>query len=414
MRTDILVLGAGIVGVSVALHLQQRGRAVVLADRRGPCEETSYGNAGIIQREGIVPYAFPRDPEKILRTALNQLPEAHIDWRALPALAPWLWAYWRHGSPARVAATASAARPLIERSIAEHEALMQAAGISALLRRTGYLKVFRSPELFAAGCRLEQAASEAYGVMYEVKDARAVHELEPHLDGALAGGILMPQPASVTDPAAVGKGYAALFSRRGGKLHTADARTLEAAAEGWLVRTVEGPIEARDAVVALGPWMDEVTRRLGLSLPLAVKRGYHMHYRARGNAMLNRPIFDAEGGYVLAPMQRGLRVTTGAEFAPRDAPPSPVQLDRVEPLARALFPLADRIEPKPWLGSRPCFPDLLPMLGAVPGKPGLWLAAGHHHLGFTLGPVTARLLAEMMTGEAAFTDPWPYRVDRFH
>src|SRR4051794_26316184 len=98
MRTDVLVLGAGIAGVSVALHLQQRGRAVVLIDRRGACEETSFGNAGLIQREGIVPYAFPRDPGKLLQYALNRLPEARIDWRALPALAPWLWRYWRNGS----------------------------------------------------------------------------------------------------------------------------------------------------------------------------------------------------------------------------------------------------------------------------------------------------------------------------
>ena len=112
-------------------------------------------------------------------------------------------------------------------------------------------------------------------------------------------------------------------------------------------------------------------------------------------------------------MTRGIRLTTGAEFALRDAVSTPVQLAKVEPLARALFPLGDRADKVAWRGARPCFPDMLPMIGEVPGRKGLWLDCGHHHLGFTLGPVTGRLLAEAMTGEAPFTDMAPYRVERF-
>jgi D-amino-acid dehydrogenase len=138
-----------------------------------------------------------------------------------------------------------------------------------------------------------------------------------------------------------------------------------------------------------------------------------MHYRPEGNATLNRPVIDAERGYCLAPMTKGMRLTTGAEFAMRDAPASPIQLGRAEGAAREIFPLGDAIDPEPWLGRRPCLPDMVPVIGPTPGKPGLWLAFGHHHLGFTLGPATGRLLAEMMTGETPYTDPRPYRVDRF-
>ena len=112
-------------------------------------------------------------------------------------------------------------------------------------------------------------------------------------------------------------------------------------------------------------------------------------------------------------MKAGIRLTTGAEFARIHAPPTPVQLDLVEPKARQLFPLGARVDPEPWLGRRPCFPDMLPVIGAVPHQPGLWANFGHHHLGFTLGPITGRLLAEMLTGEPTFTDPAPYRIDRF-
>ena len=142
--TDVIVLGAGMVGVSTALHLQKRGQCVVLVDRRGAGEETSYGNTGIIQREGVVPYPFPRDVRLLMRYALNRLPESHLDWRALPAISPWLFRYWRASTPAAIAATSRRARPLIERCVIEHETLMGEAGALGLTRRTGYLRLYRS------------------------------------------------------------------------------------------------------------------------------------------------------------------------------------------------------------------------------------------------------------------------------
>jgi D-amino-acid dehydrogenase len=165
--------------------------------------------------------------------------------------------------------------------------------------------------------------------------------------------------------------------------------------------------------VALGPWSDDVFGPLGYRMPLGWKRGYHRHYRAEGNATLSRPVIDADHGFAMAPMAKGIRVTTGAEFALRDAPKTPVQLTRVEPIARDMFPLAEPVDPEPWLGRRPCLPDMVPVIGPAPRHKGLWFCFGHHHLGFTLGPVTGRLLAEMMTNEAPFTDPGPYRADRF-
>jgi D-amino-acid dehydrogenase len=112
-------------------------------------------------------------------------------------------------------------------------------------------------------------------------------------------------------------------------------------------------------------------------------------------------------------MEQGLRLTTGAEFAERDAPPTPVQFDRLLPHARKLFPLGDPVEKEPWLGCRPCFPDSMPVIGRAPGQPGLWLDYGHAHWGLTLGPASGRLLAEMMTGKTPYIDPAPYAAGRF-
>jgi D-amino-acid dehydrogenase len=411
--TDIIILGAGMVGVSAALHLQKRGRSVVLVDRRGAAEETSYGNAGLIQREGVVPYPFPSDPLKIAQYAFNMLPEANLHYSALPKIAPWLYRYWRASSAEGQAKTAAGAKPLIENCVTEHEALMADAGITGMLRRTGYLRIYRSKDKLDAAIAKETIDRDKYGVNFTVINPQTLAELEPHLSNGLAGGLLMPDPVSVPDPGAVGKAYADLFVKRGGKFMRGEARSLTSVNGGWQVLCAEGAVTAKQVVVALGPWSSDVMATQGYGVPLGVKRGYHMHYKARGNATLNRPILDTDNGYVLAPMTKGLRLTTGAEFALRDAPPTPVQLGKVEPEAFKLFPLEARVEPTPWMGARPCFPDMLPMISEVPGRAGLWADFGHHHLGFTMGPVTGRLLAEMMTGEKPFTDPRPYRADRF-
>src|SRR5262245_2787832 len=225
--TDVMVLGAGMVGVATALHLQKRGQAVVLIDRRGAGEETSYGNTGIIQREGVVPYPFPRDLGLILRYAFNRLPESNLHWRALPAISPWLFQYWRASTPQAIAATSRGARPLIERCVIEHETLMGEAGALGLMRRTGYLKLYRSAPALDSAMLKDKAASETYDVNFEMVGRDRIASLEPHLTGALAGAMFMPDPVSVSDPEAVTKAYARLFQERGGRFLRGEAGTLE-------------------------------------------------------------------------------------------------------------------------------------------------------------------------------------------
>jgi D-amino-acid dehydrogenase len=414
-RADVIVLGAGIVGVSVALHLQKRGRDVVLLDRRRQAgEETSYGNAGLIQREAMFPYTFPRELGTILSYAMNHRRDAVYHLSALPHLAPWLFRYWQNATPERVKRSAQALAPLMAQCVAEHDALIAEAGAAAqrLVHHRGWLNCCRSEE------SLRQAIGDAhrldqYGVDYAVLTAAQLHELEPHVSEVIVGAIHFRGSPTSCDPGALTKAYADLFTLKGGRFCNGDARRLNSEPWGWSVVTETGPIEAREAVVALGPWSDEVFRPLGYDIPLAVKRGYHMHYGVHGNAMLSHPVRDADGGFALAPMSQGVRLTTGVEFADRDAPPSPIQLARDEPLARELFPLAERLKLEPWMGRRPCLPDMVPVIGKGERHRGLWFAFGHAHHGFTLGPVTGRLLAELMTGEEPFTEPSYYATSRF-
>jgi D-amino-acid dehydrogenase len=401
------------VGICCALHLQRRARAVVLLDRRGAAEETSYGNAGLIQREGVYPYGFPHDFGALVRYGLNRTIDAHYHPSALPRLAPFLWKYWVHSRPARHAGIARLYARLIEHCVAEHEALAAEAGAAALLRRTGWQKLFRTER--ERDRRFEEAArwKAEFGIGYRTLDARALRDAEPHLAPVLAGALHYTDPVSVDDPQALALAYLRLFERLGGRFVRGDAASLQEERDGWSVRSAGGTLGAREAVVALGPWSDAVTHALGYDLPLAVKRGYHMHYSAAGGARLHTPSLDVERGYFMSPMRRGIRLTTGAEFALRDAVRTPVQLERAEPIARELFPLGERLDAEPWMGSRPCTPDMMPIIGRAHRHRGLWFAFGHAHHGFTLGAVTGRLVAEMMAGETPFVDPAPYRADRF-
>ena len=192
---------------------------------------------------------------------------------------------------------------------------------------------------------------------------------------------------------------------------TGDASTLQQTATGWRAESSDGTVNAQQAVVALGPWADTLTRRLGYKLPLMIKRGYHRHYT--GGAGLNLATYDTERGFLMAPQQRGLRITTGAELASMGATPTPRQLAGCETAARELFDLGQPVESQPWLGNRPCVADMKPIIGPAPRHQGLWFNFGHGHQGFTLGPASARLLSDLIEGSTPYTEAECFSPARF-
>ena len=409
--TDVLVLGAGIVGLGLALKLQERGREVVLIDRAQPGAATSFGNAGLIERSTVFPYAFPLDLQTLLAYALGRRTAAHYHWSALPSLLPWMWRYWQHSSPALYPKAIAGALPLIEHSWSEHQPLIAAAGVQDLVNERGWIKVFRTQE--SADQSLAMAEhSRRYGVQAHALTAAQLWALEPAVKTGVLGGVHYPDARQIQDPQALSSAYLQLFEQRGGRFVQGDARTLQDEAQSWSVQTDEGRLHATQAVLALGPWGEDMARQLGYHLPMGRKRGYHMHFQASAPA-LKHTIVDVENGYAIAPMSQGLRLTTGAEFALRDAPATPVQLERIEPMARSLTALGERVDSQPWLGSRPCTADMLPLVGSAPRHPGLWFSFGHAHHGLTQAASSGRLLAELMCGETPYIDPKPYRVERF-
>ncbi|HZL31671.1 MAG TPA: FAD-binding oxidoreductase [Pseudolabrys sp.] len=411
-RTDAIVLGAGIVGTSVALHLVKRGLSVALVDRAGIGEQTSYGNSGVIEGSTILPPAFPPGLGALMRVALKRASDANYHLSFLPKVAPWLWAFRAASQPKRIAETARLNRPLFARALGEHEVLMLESGATRLLRKTGWMKLYRSVSA-VRGLELEFELAKEFGLPFELLDTEGARKLEPSLNPVFERAVFWPAAASISNPLALTRAYAKRFGALGGVTLTGDARSLHRSGSGWRVETDEGGLDSPNVIVALGPWAPDVLEPLGIKLPMAVKRGYHRHFKGEGNAAQARPVVDVSGGYLITPMEQGIRLTTGVEFAARDAKPTPAQIDRLMPRLRKLFPIGEPADDKTWMGSRPSFPDSRPVIGRAPGQKGMWLAIGHSHWGLTLGPVTGRLIAEMMAGETPFCDPAPYAAERF-
>ena len=218
--------------------------------------------------------------------------------------------------------------PLLAQCVKEHDALIAEVGSAAqsLVNHRGWLNCCRTEKTLLKGIADAQTLEE-YGVDYTVLTTGAqLRELEPHLSEALAGAIHFRGSPTSSDPGLLTKAYAHLFTHRGGRFLKGDARQLDSNPSGWSLVADKGSIEAREVVVALGPWSDDVFRPLGYQIPLAVKRGYHMHYGVKGKSTLGHSLRDADGGFTLAPMRKGVRLTTGVKFADRDAPPAPASL----------------------------------------------------------------------------------------
>ncbi|MCP3441123.1 FAD-dependent oxidoreductase [Bradyrhizobium sp. CCGUVB14] len=408
---NAIILGGGMVGVSTALHLKRRGWSVTLVDRKEPGQETSYGNTGIIQSEAVRPYPMPRDPASLAKIATGRSNDVRYRLASLPQHVEPILRYWWNSAPKRHRELSVAWARLIAYAAPEHDILIREAHADNLVRRAGYRLLYRHPKAFEVAIAAAEENRRDFGTQFRVLTGSELAKTEPLSRDDLPGAIHWLEPWTVSDPGGLVSAYARLFERSGGRILSGDARTLKRTSAGWSVDTDEGRIDAASVVVALGPWSPDLLQPFGYRIPLVRKRGYHMHYQ--GSTSLDLPLIDTARGCAMAPMAKGIRITTGAELTSPDAPATPIQLRHAEAAARELLDLGTRVEPEPWFGTRPCTPDMLPVLGVAPRHRGLWMNFGHGHQGFTLGPATGRLLAEIMSGEAPAVDAVPYRPDRF-
>ena len=413
MTRSALVLGAGMVGVSCALALQEKGWQVTLIDRLAPGRETSYGNAGVMARSSLMPFNHPGLWAALPRLLRNRSAAFRYSPRFLVRNAGWALGFVAHARQRAFDETTTALDALIRLSTAQHATWLGEAGVQHRLRDNGWLFLYRTADGLAGQARALDAYAR-FGVATETLDRLALSDLEPHLKPVFERALWVKDSASVDNPGAVVDAYARLFVARGGTIERAALTGLSRDGSRWQARDAAGRTwTAAQAVMALGPWSKAFLAPLGIAVPMAFERGYHMHYAAQPGAVLHRPVYDTGGAYVLSPMEQGLRLTTGVELTARDAPASTAQLDLAEQAARAAFPMGERLEPTPWLGRRPTLPDSRPAIGALAAHPGLWCAFGHQHIGFSTGSGTGRLLAALMDGDTPPIDAAPFRPARF-
>ncbi|OSP56149.1 FAD-binding oxidoreductase [Pseudoruegeria sp. SK021] len=411
--TTVAVLGGGMVGVCCALELQRRGMTVTLIDRREPGQETSYGNSGVLARSSLMPMNNPGLWKALPKLLSNRTTSLRYHLPFLLKNIRWTAGFLARARGRAFQETTTALDALIRLSIDEHLSLMAQAGALPRLRDNGWLMLYRSEAGFDAAA-MGRACYASYGVRSEILDPGALAEMEPSLSPIFHRALWIKDAHSVDNPSALVAAYAQLFADRGGVIRRSDLRDVIPDGSGWSVTDTDGSRHQTDrVVVALGPWAPEFMSRIGIHVPMGFERGYHMHYGAEGNATLARPIYDTAGGYVLSPMEQGLRLTTGVELTDRDAPRNLSQLTSATSAARQAFPLGAALDPAPWMGRRPTLPDSRPIIGEAPGRSGLWLAFGHQHIGFSTGPGTASILADLMTEAAPAIDPAPFRPGRF-
>jgi D-amino-acid dehydrogenase len=409
-KTDVIVLGAGIVGVSSAYAAQQRGMSVILVDRREPGSETSYGNAGILSSGSI----FPLNQPSLFGNLPKYLSNSHnaLRWDVGWALKNpgWIARFLASGRASQTKPRALALHGLIKASLKLHRDWIVKAGAANRIRETGWLKAWRSDNVAAA--KADQAALAEYGIRSELLNRQAISALEPNILPVYSVGLLHTETASVDSPGNVVKAYANMFAGSGGEIRRSEIKSLAQDGDGWRVALSDGELRARHVVVALGPWSADLLRPLGYRVPLATERGYHREFKPNPARQLRRPIHDAENAFLVTPMEQGIRVTSGVELTARDAPSNYAQLDAVVPLARGVVEFGDPVG-EIWRGARPTLPDSLPMIGPAPRHPRLWLAFGNQHIGFTTGPATGEAIAAMIAGAAPSFDTSAFSPRRY-
>jgi D-amino-acid dehydrogenase len=397
MTQSVTVLGAGIIGICCALELQRRGFQVRLLDRRGPGEETSAGNAGILSYSNITPLANPALLLRLHRLILNLDDDFLLHYPHLLPLLPWLLRFVTRCRRDTFLHDGAAMNLLTSASVELHKQWIVQARADDLLNHGGGLKLYRRRETFLRD-QLERELLQQSGVRHTLLDAQQAYELEPDLKRIFVQAVLIDESISIRDPEQLCKRYAQLFIDAGGEVVCAAVQSLRETSGGWEVTTDRAVELAPKLVVCMGAWTPMLLGKLGYANPIAIERGYHTVFAAAEGTELSRPIFDVDASYVMAPMEAGLRVSSGTNLTHQEARPDPRQLRRVIPRVREAFPVAEELLREPWMGRRPTVPDTLPVIGPAPRHENLWLAFGHSHMGLTLGPISGQLIANFICG----------------
>jgi len=407
---DVAVIGCGIVGLSAAYYLRKRGLSCVLIDAKGPAGETSFGNAGSISVGNVMPQSTPGIVWKALRMLANPLAPLKLDWGVSPAYARWLLEFLRQGQRGKVLPVIDALHAINAASRAAWLELGEDIGASSLIAHTGYLHVYSEAATFAKG-EWERELMRQRGVAFDVLDDAQLRDLEPGIGSRFQRAVFQRDSLAMRDPGEFCRQLFDHLASQGAGALIATASEIRRESSAYSVITDRGIVHAGKVVLAAGAWSNRLLAPFGTKVPVIPARGYHLMY-PRQSDVVRRPTLWAERYMVLSPMQQGVRMTSIKELTALGRDPHFHLIRRLDPEARALFPALSGKPQAEWAGNRPCTPDSLPIIDKLPDEE-IYLATGHGHLGLTQGPVSGKLIDQLMAGETTDIPLAPYGLARF-
>lgn len=411
-RTDVIVVGAGVVGLSAAHALQARGLRVTVLDRQGPAAGASAGNAGAFAFTDILPLASPGILRQAPRWLLDPVGPLSVPPSYALQIAPWMLRFWRACAPAQVARSTTAQTALMDLSKAELEPFLTATGTLSMLRKDGNLQVYESEAEFRASLAGWQARAD-HGIAFEHLDRDGMAELQPGLSPRFVRGTFTPEWYSIADPKDYTLALAAALQARGGAIAKAEVASLSPSTDGVTLKTATGESWSADHVVlAAGAHSHRVARGLGDRIPLETERGYNTTLPSDAFDLRLQITFGGHG-FVITRLSSGIRVGGAVELGGLTRPPNYRRSDVMLRKAQAFLPGLKGEGGVAWMGFRPSLPDSLPVIGPARTTSRVTYAFGHGHLGLTQSAGTARLVADLVTGARPAIDLTPFSPQRF-
>ena len=410
---EIVVAGAGIVGVNCAIELQRRGCKVTLVDPRPPGQGCSFGNAGNVVAGAVVPFSMPGNLRRIPSWVLSPYGPLSIRLRHLPRLTPWLLRWLKASHPTNVRHISKAMHALHKETFDLYLPFLRELGEADLIRKVGQIYVSRHPH-GADGDALSGVLRSEAGVRVEALSNGQIQDLVPALSKEYRSGIFFPDNGFCANPHRLVKVIAGAFEARGGTILRDALVAVERSPEGGGTAILKsGARRPYDGlVIAAGVWSSPLAGMFGARVPLEAERGYHVVLPQSG-IQLNLPVTNYDLNISATSMEMGLRITGGAEFSGLEAKPSWRIAKRILDLGAMTFPGLERSGAKQWVGMRPSLPDGIPVLDRAAGDRKVIFAFGNGHYGLTEAPMMARLVTALMMDEQPSIDLTPYSIARF-
>lgn len=408
---EVIVIGAGVIGLSAALMAQARGLSVTVIDREGPAAGASAGNAGAFAFTDILPLASPGILRKAPKWLLDPLGPLTIPPAYALQITPWLYRFWRACSPRAVVASTVAQTALMDLSRAELEPFLGATGTLPMLRKNGNLQVYESDAEFRASLPGWEARTD-HGIDFRHMTAEEMAELQPGLSPRFIGGTFTPGWWSIADPKLYVQALAEQFRQGGGKIEIAEVIGLQADGDRIGIYMRGEHRTAEKVVLAAGAFSHRIAATLGEKIPLETERGYNTTLPP-GALDLRCQVTFGGHGFVVSPLSTGIRVGGAVELGGLSLPPNCKRSEAMLRKAKAFLPALRTEGGTQWMGFRPSLPDSLPAIGRSKASPRIVYAFGHGHLGLTQSAGTARLVADLLTDRSPAINPAPFSPQRF-